>query len=167
MDRLLEEVNLYKMEMQKPEETLLENELAMKEMTRSFRYLDRIWTVWGQRRVCWRRKTKHFFLFIAGDYERQSDYREVAESIVFIFEKAVLKYCSWDVFELLPFIMELRRNWKRISKEVEKADIHQKDGTMFVHSSPFLECKLYTQYTLSVGNAGQCLFKIAQYETRR
>lgn len=43
-------------------------------------------------------------------------------------EKAILKHYSREVLELIPYILELRRCWKRRIEEVEKIGIRRKDG---------------------------------------
>lgn len=56
---------------------------------------------------------------------------------VFIIEVAVLKYCSRDACELVPFISELRRCWDRRSEEAEDFIAHWKGGTLFAISNCF------------------------------
>lgn len=67
-----------------------------------------------------------FSLLVADDNDWWSDYRKVAKYILIAYleialnvEKAVLRYCSRKVAELIPFISKLRRNWNRRSDEMQ------------------------------------------------
>lgn len=81
--------------------------------------------------------------------------------------KAVRTYCSREGSELISFISEQSRNWKRRSEAVEEMGSRQEDRAMIVLSIPFLEHEIHSPYTRSLGSADQCLRKIVQHETCR
>lgn len=83
------------------------------------------------------------FFLIADYYERPSDYRYVPYN-----EKAILKYCSRENFELTPFISDPRRTLKQSSEEMEETVIPRAEWAVFAPPIHFLECKFYTWYTL-------------------
>lgn len=91
--------------------------------------------------------------------------RPVHLRLTFNDEKAILGYCNKNVREVIPFILELSRKWKRRSAAVEKTRIFQEDETMFSASILFLQWKMYVQHTQSVGNADQWLQVIVLFET--
>lgn len=82
-------------------------------------------------------------------------------------DMAVQSYVSRKVSEQIPFILDLGRYWKRKSEDVAETGSLQKDGAMVVPSIPTIECQFYTQYTLSVGSADRCRWKIVGYESCR
>lgn len=54
-------------------------------------------------------------------------------------EKAVLRYCSREVFEPIQIVSELRENRKHRNEAVGEMRIHREDGTMFPPSTASLE----------------------------
>lgn len=63
---------------------------------------------------------------------------------LFDADKEILKYCSRGLFELVRFILELRRNSNQICEEVDEKRVRREDGKFFANLVPFLECELYT-----------------------
>lgn len=72
-------------------------------------------------------------------------------AFAFNIEKAILKYCSREVLEL-------------VQKGNGNLAIRLK---MFPISTPFLECRMYTQSTLFVDSAVHCMRYLVQYEGSR
>lgn len=82
-----------------------------------------------------------FFLHVAEDYKRWSNYGQVAEtysavylSSAVIVEKVVLSYISKEVSELLSLILKLKQNWKQRSKQVDGIEFPKENGTKFASS---------------------------------
>lgn len=72
-------------------------------------------------------------------------------------EKTVLKYCSREVLDVIPFSSELKRDRRRRVEEVEEIGAGREDETVFVTSISFLECEIYTLYIPSVRSVDQYL----------
>lgn len=68
----------------------------------------------------------------------------------FSVPKAVLSYCRGKVFDLMLLLLKMRRNWNCKIGDVEKIGIREKDRMLFVPSTPLLESRLRSQYTLSL-----------------
>lgn len=133
----LEEVSEHKMEKEDLEESLLAKELAMKSMTQSLVDLEKYESSEGRKRIIDNFERIGAFLLIANDYDRRSDYGQVSENIppsyikeAINVKKAFLKQFRRKDSRWVAFILILKRNLKRRSKEVEKMVIHRKDGTI-------------------------------------
>lgn len=58
---------------------------------------------------------------------------------VFLIEKGIVRYCSRRVSEVMPFVLELRKDWKRGSKGMKGMDILREDGVIFAPSIPLID----------------------------
>lgn len=54
--------------------------------------------------------------------------------VSFNVQKAILRYCSRVILEVVSIITELRRNKKRKSEEIEEMIVGTEDGTIFFPS---------------------------------
>lgn len=52
-------------------------------------------------------------------------------------EKAIIKYCVREVSELVPFILEQERNWRRTGEEVKKIEISRTFRSTVAALKPF------------------------------
>lgn len=70
--------------------------------------------------------------------------------VAFIAEKGILRDCSRDVSQLIWFITEPKRNWKRRSEQLVELGSLQEDGTIFARMIFFFRIQnLYALYAVS------------------
>lgn len=85
-------------------------------------------------------KSVSFFL-IANDYEQLYNYNKLLKNNSPVYlgsvlntEKEILNYCTRELPEPVPFNLELKRNWKPKSEELETEGFRRENKKMFLPS---------------------------------